>query len=214
MPNWMLCARHCAPAPLRTTPQTPEALIAAAAGRLEREGAPVLRRVVNATGIVLHTNLGHAPLAPEAMAAVTAVAAGYMNLEYDLDSGRRGSRYHGVTGLMCELTGAKAALVVNNNAAAVLLALAALAAPGEAVVSRGELVEIGGSFRVPDVIAQSGARLVEVGTTNKTRAADYDRAIGPDTRVLLKVHPATTASRVSPRLQPAGIWRLWPTPIA
>lgn len=132
---------------------TPEALIAAAAGRLEREGAPVLRRVVNATGIVLHTNLGRAPLAPEAVAAVTAAAAGYMNLEYDLDSRRRGSRYHGVTGLMCELTGAEAALVVNNNAAAVLLALAALAAPGEAVVSRGELVEIGGSFRVPDVIA-------------------------------------------------------------
>lgn len=169
---------------------TAQAIIAAAAGRLERESAPVLRRVVNATGIVLHTNLGRAPLAPEAVTAVTAAAAGYMNLEYDLDSGRRGSRYHGVTGLLCELTGAEAALVVNNNAAAVLLALAALAAPGEAVVSRGELVEIGGSFRVPDVIAQSGARLVEVGTTNKTRAADYERAIGPNTRVLLKVHPS------------------------
>ncbi|PWC36571.1 hypothetical protein TSO352_12240 [Azospirillum sp. TSO35-2] len=167
-----------------------EAIIAAAAGRLEREGVPVLRRVVNATGIVLHTNLGRAPLAPEAVAAVTAAAASYMNLEYDLDSGRRGSRYHGVTGLLCELTEAEAALVVNNNAAAVLLALAALASPGEAIVSRGELVEIGGSFRVPDVIAQSGARLVEVGTTNKTRATDYERAIGPDTRMLLKVHPS------------------------
>jgi len=169
---------------------SPAGILAAAGERLTAEAAPHLRRVINATGIVLHTNLGRAPLAREAATAVAEAATGYMNLEYDLDEGVRGSRYQGVSGLLCELTGAEAALVVNNNAAAVLLALAALAAPGEAVVSRGELVEIGGSFRVPDVIAQSGARLVEVGTTNKTRAGDYERAIGPDTRVLLKVHPS------------------------
>ncbi|WP_448204892.1 L-seryl-tRNA(Sec) selenium transferase [Azospirillum sp. sgz302134] len=165
-------------------------ILAAAGERLDEDAVPRLRRVINATGIVLHTNLGRAPLAPQAVAAVVEAASGYMNLEYDLDAGNRGSRYQGVSGLLCELTGAEAALVVNNNAAAVLLALAALAVPGEAVVSRGELVEIGGSFRVPDVIAQSGARLVEVGTTNKTRVGDYERAIGPDTRVLLKVHPS------------------------
>ncbi|WP_448192581.1 L-seryl-tRNA(Sec) selenium transferase [Azospirillum sp. sgz301742] len=169
---------------------SPAGILAAASEWLDEEAAPRLRRVINATGIVLHTNLGRAPLAPQAVAAVAEAASGYMNLEYDLDEGSRGSRYQGVSGLLCELTGAEAALVVNNNAAAVLLALAALAVPGEAVVSRGELVEIGGSFRVPDVIAQSGARLVEVGTTNKTRVGDYDRAIGPDTRVLLKVHPS------------------------
>lgn len=172
------------------TATAPTAILAAVAERLRRDDAPRLRRVINATGIVLHTNLGRAPLAAEAAAAVSEAATGYLNLEYDLEEGRRGSRYQGVTGLLCELTGAEAALVVNNNAAAVLLALAALAVPGEAVVSRGELVEIGGSFRVPDVVAQSGARLVEVGTTNKTRISDYARAIGPDTRVLMKVHPS------------------------
>lgn len=169
---------------------SPAGILAAVGERLRGDAAPRLRRVINATGIVLHTNLGRAPLAAEAVAAVADAAGGYMNLEYDLDAGSRGSRYQAVDRLLCELTGAEAALVVNNNAAAVLLALAALAVPGDAVVSRGELVEIGGSFRVPDVIAQSGARLVEVGTTNKTRIGDYEKAIGPDTRVLLKVHPS------------------------
>ncbi len=149
---------------------------------------PHLRRVINATGIILHTNLGRAVLAPQVAAAVSMAATCYTNLEFDLATGERGSRHDHLEGLLCRLTGAEAAAVVNNNAAAVLLALSALAAGREVVVSRGELVEIGGSFRIPDVMAQSGARLVEVGTTNKTRASDYKAAIGPDTRVLLKVH--------------------------
>jgi L-seryl-tRNA(Ser) seleniumtransferase len=147
-----------------------------------------LRRMINATGIVLHTNLGRAPLAPEAIAAVAEVAAGYCNLEFDLATGRRGSRTHALEPLLCELTAAEAALAVNNGAAAIFLALSALSNGGEVIVSRGELVEIGGGFRVPDVIRQGGARLVEVGSTNKTRLQDYQAAIGPDTRVLLKVH--------------------------
>lgn len=147
-----------------------------------------LRRTINATGIVLHTNLGRAPLAPEAIAAVTDVASGYSNLEFDLATGRRGSRTQSIEPLLLQLTGAEAALAVNNGAAAILLALSALARGGEIIVSRGELVEIGGGFRIPDVIAQGGARLVEVGSTNKTRLQDYRAAIGPDTRVLLKVH--------------------------
>jgi L-seryl-tRNA(Ser) seleniumtransferase len=151
-------------------------------------GQPSLRRVINATGIVLHTNLGRAPLAPEAAAAVAEAAAGYSNLEFDLDAGERGSRTAGIEPLLRQVTGAEAALAVNNNAAAVLLALSALAGGGEVVVSRGELVEIGGGFRIPDVIRQGGARLVEVGTTNRTRLADYRDAITPATRVLLKVH--------------------------
>ena len=147
-----------------------------------------LRRTINATGIILHTNLGRAPLAPEAIAAVAEVAAGYCNLEFDLATGRRGSRTQALEPLLRELTAAEAALAVNNGAAAILLALTALSNGGEVIVSRGELVEIGGGFRVPDVIRQGGARLVEVGTTNKTRLLDYRAAIGPDTRVLLKVH--------------------------
>jgi L-seryl-tRNA(Ser) seleniumtransferase len=158
-----------------------EALITA--GRI-----PGLRRVINATGVIIHTNLGRAPLAAEALDAVIAATRGYCNLELDLASGERGARAESVEPLLCELTGAEAAVVVNNAAAGVLLGLTALAAGGEVIVSRGELVEIGGGFRIPDVIRQGGARLVEVGTTNKTRIGDYAAAITPETRVLLKVH--------------------------
>ncbi|MCB2078355.1 MAG: L-seryl-tRNA(Sec) selenium transferase [Novosphingobium sp.] len=159
-----------------------------AAALLTHASLPGLRRVINATGIVLHTNLGRAPMAAEAIAAVGEVAAGYSNLEFDLDTGKRGSRTQAIEPLLRDVTGAEAALAVNNGAAAILLALSALAQGGEVIVSRGELVEIGGGFRVPDVIRQGGARLVEVGSTNKTRLSDYRDAITEDTRVLLKVH--------------------------
>ena len=147
-----------------------------------------LRRAINATGVIVHTNLGRAPLARQALEEVSAVAGGYSNLEYDLGEGGRGSRQDHVAPILRRLTGAEAALVVNNNAAAVLLALAALAEGREVLVSRGELIEIGDGFRIPDVLARSGALLREVGTTNRTRAADYDRAIGPETALLLRVH--------------------------
>ena len=149
---------------------------------------PKLRRVLNATGVVVHTNLGRAPLAEAALERVRDAGRGYSNLEYDLDAGRRGSRQDLVGTILRRLTGADAALVVNNNAGAVLLALAAVAEGREVLVSRGELIEIGDGFRIPDVLTRSGARLVEVGTTNRTRAADYERAIGPETAAILRVH--------------------------
>jgi L-seryl-tRNA(Ser) seleniumtransferase len=149
---------------------------------------PSLRSVLNATGVIVHTNLGRAPLPAEAVEAAVAVAGGYSNLEYDLERGARGSRQAHVEALVRELTGAEAALVVNNCAAAVLLAAAALAAGREVIVSRGQLVEIGGAFRIPDVVAQSGARLREVGTTNRTRLADYEAAIGEHTGAILRAH--------------------------
>jgi L-seryl-tRNA(Ser) seleniumtransferase len=158
------------------------------AGELRALRAPSLRRVLNATGVIIHTNLGRAPLAEEAIARVVETARGYSNLELDLSAGARGSRQDHVAALLRRLTGADAALVVNNNAAAVLLALAALGEGREVVVSRGELIEIGDGFRIPDVLARSGARLVEVGSTNRTRAKDYDKAVGPNTALLLRVH--------------------------
>jgi L-seryl-tRNA(Ser) seleniumtransferase len=162
-------------------------LVERAAARLR----PSLRRVVNATGVIVHTNLGRAPLADDARAAVLRAATGYSNLELDLGDGRRGSRHEHVEALLRELTGAEGALVVNNCAAAVLLAAAALAGDGrEIVVSRGQLIEIGGSFRIPDVVAQSGAALREVGTTNRTRLRDFASALGDATGAILRAHPS------------------------
>ena len=157
---------------------------------IERESAPRLRRVVNATGVVLHTGLGRAPLPRAAQEAVARVATGYCNLEFDLASGQRGERGAHVEALLCSATAAEAAAVVNNNAAAVLLLLDTLARGREVVVSRGQQVEIGGSFRLPDIIAASGAKLREVGTTNRTHLRDYERAVGPQTGAILVVHPS------------------------
>lgn len=165
-------------------------LLAMAVHMLDEDQRPNLRPVINATGVIINTNLGRAPLSQEALQAVQQVAGGYSNLEYDLESGQRGSRHTHVAALLCELTGAEAALVTNNNAAAVLLALTALAAGREVVISRGQLVEIGGGFRVPDVMRQSGCQLVEVGTTNRTRLSDYAVAITERTALLLTVHPS------------------------
>ncbi len=164
-------------------------LEAAVPARLASLTGPSLRTVINATGVILHTNLGRAPLAPAAIARVSALA-GATNLEYDLEKGTRGRRDVHAERLLCHLLGAEAAVVVNNNAAATLLALAAVAVGREVIVSRGELVEIGGGFRVPDVMAQSGAVLREVGTTNRTRTADYAAAIGDRTAAILRVHPS------------------------
>ncbi|MBU0730666.1 MAG: L-seryl-tRNA(Sec) selenium transferase [Proteobacteria bacterium] len=155
---------------------------------LKQKLAPNFVKVINATGVVVHTNLGRSVLPDIAMESILRVGAGYSNLEYDLKTGKRGSRYSLVEELLCELTGAEAALVVNNNAAAVLLVLETMAAGREVIVSRGQLVEIGGSFRIPDVMAKSGARLVEVGATNRTHLKDYETAITGETALLLKVH--------------------------
>lgn len=148
------------------------------------------QRVINATGVVLHTNLGRAPLSRRALEAINEVVAGYCNLEYDLETGRRGRRGSGLEAMLRELTGCEAAAVVNNCAAAVLITLNTLAEGGEVLVSRGELIEIGGSFRIPDVIAKSGARIREVGATNRTRLSDYEKAINENTRVILRAHPS------------------------
>jgi L-seryl-tRNA(Ser) seleniumtransferase len=177
----------------RTGPVAPRddaAWVAAIERELSRIVRPSLRPVINATGVVLHTNLGRAPLADAAIAAMAAVARGYSNLEYDIESGERGSRYTHCSALLCELTGAEDALVVNNNAAALVLALNTLAKDRGAVISRGELVEIGGSFRIPEIMERSGARLVEVGTTNRTHVDDYRRALGAGMVIgaVLKVH--------------------------
>ena len=160
------------------------------AERLERGARPALRRVINATGVVVHTNLGRAPLSPEAAAHVAEIAASYSNLEYDLVRGERGDREAHVESRLLSLLGAEASVVVNNCAAAVLLAINTLAEGREVLVSRGELVEIGGSFRIPDIVGKGGARLREVGTTNRTRIGDYRAALSPETALILKVHPS------------------------
>lgn len=156
--------------------------------RAEDEDSYKLKKVINATGTILHTNLGRAPLGGEVLEHISDIASGYSNLEYDIKDGKRGSRYSIVESIICKITGAEAALVVNNNAAAVLLSLSSLAKGKEVIVSRGELIEIGGSFRIPDVMEESGASLVEVGTTNKTHLRDYENAVTENTGALLKVH--------------------------
>jgi L-seryl-tRNA(Ser) seleniumtransferase len=168
----------------------PEAVAARAADRLERSLRPALRPVINATGIVLHTNLGRAPVAADAARAAHDAAAGYLNLELDLESGKRSKRQDALRGWACRLTGAESATAVNNNAAATVIALRTVALGKEVIISRGQLIEIGGSFRIPEIMAVSGAMLREVGTTNITRLSDYERAVGPNTGALLRVHPS------------------------
>jgi L-seryl-tRNA(Ser) seleniumtransferase len=167
---------------------SPASIAAAAAARAYASLRASLRPVINATGVIIHTNLGRAPLSDAAIAAMTAVGRGYSNLEYELEAGERGSRYDHLESLLCRVTVAEAAIAVNNNAAALLLVLSELANGREVVISRGQLVEIGGGFRIPDVMAQSGARLVEVGTTNRTYLRDYEGAIGESTAALMRVH--------------------------
>ena len=164
------------------------AIAASLVQRLTSLTAPSLRRVINATGVIIHTNLGRAPLSKEAVAAMSAVSGGYSNLEFDLPEGERSNRHVHVESLLCRLTSAQAAMAVNNNAAALLLALSALASGRDVIISRGQLVEIGGGFRIPEIMAQSGAHLVEVGTTNRTYLADYEAAVGENTAALLRVH--------------------------
>jgi L-seryl-tRNA(Ser) seleniumtransferase len=168
----------------------PASILERAAERLSAPAPGALHRVLNATGVIIHTHLGRAPLDPSTGEALLRAAHGYTDLELDLRTGRRGSRGDHVEPVLIELTGAEAALVVNNNAAAVLLALETLARGREVVISRGELVEIGGSFRIPDILVRSGARLREVGTTNRTHARDYESAMGPESALVLKVHPS------------------------
>ena len=177
-------------ADIRSGKGVPDANALVDDARLHIEGSltPSLRPVINATGVIIHTNLGRAPLSAAARGAIESVAAGYSNLEYDLTAGERGSRYIHAERLLCRLTGSEGALVVNNNAGALFLALSALAQGREVVISRGQLVEIGGGFRIPDVLRQSGARLVEVGTTNRTHIADYRAAANSQTALLLRVH--------------------------
>jgi len=167
---------------------TEDQLVESVLGLAEAVFRPSLRPLVNATGVIIHTNLGRAPLSEEAVAAMAAVAAGYSNLEFDLDAGVRGSRFTHLESVLCQLTGADAAMAVNNNASAVLLALSSLARDREVIVSRGQAVEIGGGFRIPDVMRQSDARLVEAGTTNRTYLRDYETAFTPDTAAIMRVH--------------------------
>jgi len=175
------------PAYVSTSVEDVEALIVA---EVEALLAPSLRRAINAPGVILHTNLGRAPLSQAAIARIAATAGGYSNLEYDLESGRRGKRDVHTARLLAEIAGAESAIVVNNNAAAVFLVLNTLAKGDEVIVSRGELIEIGDGFRIPDIMAESGAVLREVGTTNRTRIRDYERALTERTRLLLRVHPS------------------------
>lgn len=176
------------PAVLKSVILDPEQLAVKAISLAEKNASASLKPLLNATGIVIHTNLGRVPLAPAAIDALSGIAANYNNLELDLDSGKRGSRQSHLEELICELCGAEAALVVNNNAASVFLALKSLAEKREVVVSRGQLVEIGGSFRIPEIMAASGALMVEVGTTNKTYLRDYERALTENSAAFLKVH--------------------------
>ena len=169
---------------------SPDEILTAAKRFLEESQRPNLQPVINATGVIINTNLGRSPLSLEALQAVQRVASSYSNLEYELEAGKRGSRHAHVSALLCELTGAEAALITNNNAAAVLLALSTLAADREVIISRGQLVEIGGGFRIPEVMSQSGCKLIEVGTTNRTRLSDYAAAITERTALLLAVHPS------------------------
>jgi L-seryl-tRNA(Ser) seleniumtransferase len=179
-------------AAVRAGGPTPELdqVVTDARGLLEEHQRSLLTPIINATGVLLHTNLGRAPLGPRQLDAVARIAGGYSNLEYDLTTGTRGSRYVHAQGLLTALTGAESGVIVNNNAAAVLVSLAALCGGREVIISRGELIEIGGEFRIPDILKASGAHLVEVGTTNRTHLADYERAITSETAAILKVHPS------------------------